>query len=593
MAILVLLALIALLFPAIMHASRKRHGTASTKVQKCEGGSPIGNRSVILLTYLSSSSSHHSPAISAYRNWRSSALVAGFSESEVVTLRGPVLYENWRLRTEKYLAYTRSLKPSQPVVLTDAFDVLVSASPSGFLRAYEAIGANVVFGAETLCDTVSCRHDPWIREQQQRRAKYDSDFMYLNAGTVMGTAKHLTSLLEFARQFQENHPGLDDQAAYVSFWLSSSKEAVTTTLDYESRFVAVLSPQNNHENFGLGNDESSVLVRKLPGERVVHPCTFHFPSMKPRPSIPAKTGWFPALRQAPPSAYSFCEEELVQFYNFVGKRLERTQHQPFEDITTKCDSNENWRWTFEPIRDVFGGKQLRKGWHSLLDGATSKCNRVAPPPGRLKLESGPWGVLRTGDYVVATRSGDVAEECESTIVWEQMFKVPPDDNLLTLHLDADGALRVSRSGQPDIWSSNAFASGPLNPRSKKLDGDQLYYAAILDEELVVVRGRAPLGESDAAQSSGQEQLARSIWKEDLRVNRNHRVIWSSSTKEEGKSIKTQSTAESTEAKLELVLRWRADDKAALVQPGRENEATRKKPHFPYAALELRRVCTLF
>ena len=533
--------------------------------------------SVLLLTYIALPPSFPSFSSSSqvYRNFRSSALTSGFSKPAIVTLRGPAWSpkgeNNWLLRTEAYLNHVNSLAPDQPVLMTDAFDVLVSAPPSKVLLAYEAIGANIVFGAETLCDTQSCRRDPWTRERQRTRGGNEEGFVFLNAGTVMGTALHLAALLKHAMLFMVDQGG-DDQAAYVNFWLSADNHA-SATLDYQSRLVAIISPQNNQDHFDLDESKNSP-VRKLRRGVVQQPCMFHFASMKPRSAAALAEAWRSPFCASLPLTFSVCEEALAQTYNWVGGQLDM-RRRPFRNTTSsKCAPDEDATREFAPIRGVFGSKPLRKSWRSALDGDTSKCNRVSRTPGRLRLVPGSRGVLRVSDYVAATSSSDDREAADrkATILWQETidvphgFEFPSPSHSLVLHLDNDGTLKVScwsssSSGmERTLWRSHDDARLPRNEHTGQ------FYAAIYGEEFVVVRGEPPLGASKGT-------LARALWEEDLRVNRDHRITWSSATANSRANTKHQTKRAGhflpNASQLELTLRLRH-------QAGRHGDETKKK-----------------
>ena len=202
-----------------------------------------------------------------YYNWRGSLHAAGFGHVEV--LGGNFTWgleegANWRGRTEAFRHFAATLDKDAVVIFSDAYDTLAVRGPGALLDAYRTIrsatGSPVVFAAERLCDTRSCRLDPQSRdamEAMQRRSsarlsgsrlQYSSGEdlalplgprAYLNAGFFVGSAGAVVELLGHAVTFLALHPEADDQAAFVHTWLQGVlfQGAPLITLDYAAALV--------------------------------------------------------------------------------------------------------------------------------------------------------------------------------------------------------------------------------------------------------------------------------------------------------------------------------------------------------------------
>ncbi|KAL1508247.1 hypothetical protein AB1Y20_004364 [Prymnesium parvum] len=144
------------------------------------------------------------------------------------------------------------LPPHAVVLLTDGTDVLSLDGPSAVKQSFAELGHAVVFAAEALCDTPSCRGSRTHREQMRRKAPCRGCPLFLNAGGACGRAGALAALLTRVIE-RMRASGLDDQAEIVAEWLDPrpllpsvshpSRDGVT--IDYDGRIFGVVPPSHS------------------------------------------------------------------------------------------------------------------------------------------------------------------------------------------------------------------------------------------------------------------------------------------------------------------------------------------------------------
>eukprot|EP00755_Sulcionema_specki_P007195 Sspe_Gene.37565::Locus_18130_Transcript_1_1_Confidence_1.000_Length_1867::g.37565::m.37565 len=203
------------------------------------------------------------PEGEGYTNFLLTARTHGW---HVVNVGRPWERRNWTERTEAYLTYLTSLPAETQVVLSDGSDVLFTGPPP----PAEDFPDHVVFSAERLCDTDSCRAHPELVRGMADIAK--GPMKFLNFGLAYGRARKLAEVLRnmsFAG-------GRDDQAAAAELMINHPD---LISLDYGTQFFAVISPSEQHFRMDWEITECGEAIRRKVS--LARPFALHFAGMTP------------------------------------------------------------------------------------------------------------------------------------------------------------------------------------------------------------------------------------------------------------------------------------------------------------------------
>jgi hypothetical protein len=133
--------------------------------------------------------------------------------------------EFWLRRMKAIHAHLESLGSSQIVLIVDCLDVLFHADPNAILERFKTLTSaptaekkykyDIVYAAEMLCDTASCRKTSELKDFMISQAPYTSKShkfpRFLNAGTAIGRAGPFAELIAKVIDRMEQNE-IDDQA---------------------------------------------------------------------------------------------------------------------------------------------------------------------------------------------------------------------------------------------------------------------------------------------------------------------------------------------------------------------------------------------
>lgn len=243
------------------------------------------------------------------RNFFRSTSAFGFFN---VTVVDPGVYRKrkansyWLARTVEYTNVLELRHPKQVVAIVDGIDQLFVNTHDSLLSRYERHRGLILFGTEALCDTPECRLDPKISQVMVDRAPYGAPRVFLNGGFILGEAGLLVEMLKEAAAVMRRI-NCDDQFAFTKLLLSRTPVSRLMVLDYESEFVAVISPAEKHFalQWSLHGDNASVLQDLKSG---MNPVAIHFAGIRYTGRNNQK--------------FNRCQVHLARIYNVVLKHLE-------------------------------------------------------------------------------------------------------------------------------------------------------------------------------------------------------------------------------------------------------------------------------
>jgi hypothetical protein len=134
----------------------------------------------------------------------------------------------WKWRCKTYIDFLSVRNQDDIFVLMDSFDTLAAKPPAQLFKAFKSFDKTLVFGAEWYCGNKKNCGD--ISLWWKRKNVNAPRNKYLNAGFVMGSARHLLTAYINAYNSAEK----DDQKA-LSLWISEHGEGVA--LDSGSALV--------------------------------------------------------------------------------------------------------------------------------------------------------------------------------------------------------------------------------------------------------------------------------------------------------------------------------------------------------------------
>jgi hypothetical protein len=123
------------------------------------------------------------------------------------------------------------LPPLQPVLFTDAWDVLLQGSVDPLLEWLKDNEGKVLFAAETT---------KWPNKDLLYPVPLTFPFPYLNSGVFMGRAKDILSLLE--KPFDAK---TDDQGYYSEQFVLASNDKIV--LDHEAKYFLCMHGIDKHD----------------------------------------------------------------------------------------------------------------------------------------------------------------------------------------------------------------------------------------------------------------------------------------------------------------------------------------------------------
>ena len=147
----------------------------------------------------------------------------------------------WLRRQEIIIGGLEALPFSATVAVVDGTDVLWTAGPASLLERYREVGHDVVYAAEMLCDTPSCRLNASLAtfmSEHALRHKMYAPSAFLNAGCVLGKTRALEPLFRRVLGWMRA-TGEDDQASLVQLW---RLDPSILALDYDGSIFAVVPP---------------------------------------------------------------------------------------------------------------------------------------------------------------------------------------------------------------------------------------------------------------------------------------------------------------------------------------------------------------
>mmetsp|Transcript_19272 Transcript_19272/g.31396 ORF Transcript_19272/g.31396 Transcript_19272/m.31396 type:complete len:903 (+) Transcript_19272:222-2930(+) len=201
----------------------------------------------------------------------------GYRNFLMVDVEGPFRDEDensfWRRRIDAMRKAMLSLPPDTLVLVLDSLDVLFLKGPETLLGEYKKMNKKVVYGAEMLCDTASCRTNSSLKNFLLSRAPKPSNAAkFLNAGNVIGKAGDLATIYQKVTSMMRIMD-VDDQTALVHTWY---EEPDLLSLDYEMAIFAVLPPWFDLFN-SIWNLRGRRLINRETGEE---PAIVHFAGMR-------------------------------------------------------------------------------------------------------------------------------------------------------------------------------------------------------------------------------------------------------------------------------------------------------------------------
>jgi hypothetical protein len=167
----------------------------------------------------------------------------------------------WAQRLKRFVAAAQASPPDAFLLFCDALDVYFTQPPDVLIQRFKGMNKSVVFAAEVLCDTVSCRTDFTLRDFLAESAPPDNAYRFLNAGMFMGRAGDVLQVLSCA--LRHSTGGRDDQTAF--------------TLCYRL-------DRGGGGGGGIGLDHDSLLFGNIPPARAL------FDDSWASYSVPAKAG---------------------------------------------------------------------------------------------------------------------------------------------------------------------------------------------------------------------------------------------------------------------------------------------------------------
>eukprot|EP00466_Bigelowiella_natans_P008758 jgi/Bigna1/77444/fgenesh1_pg.48_\ len=203
----------------------------------------------------------------------------------------------WRYRVRKLQEALLNLPPTSYAVVLDSLDVLMLKGPREMMSQYlKSIGeggapplltnmssSTVVYGAESLCDTASCRGNLTDKSTMMRRSSPTSRSKFLNAGQAIGKSHSIARLYGKILRVMKRKD-IDDQAALVECWL---KDESLIKLDYEGHIFATIPPFLG-EFWQSWNAEERGITHKTSRQA---PCTAHFAGMRLQHTEKNKDNW--------------------------------------------------------------------------------------------------------------------------------------------------------------------------------------------------------------------------------------------------------------------------------------------------------------
>eukprot|EP00456_Euglypha_rotunda_P081285 TRINITY_DN7924_c0_g1_i27.p1 TRINITY_DN7924_c0_g1~~TRINITY_DN7924_c0_g1_i27.p1 ORF type:complete len:599 (+),score=23.17 TRINITY_DN7924_c0_g1_i27:83-1879(+) len=212
------------------------------------------------------------------------------------------------------------------------------------LERFLCLGREIVFSAESLCDTSLCRLDP---SPMNRLAPARNPYKYLNAGLFVGRARSLKWF--FAQTMKILQPDMDDQHAYAQVYLQFPERVV---LDHDSLLFGVLPPSSDlldaHwiipgvdvlSNVTLAELDLSALRRRSSPNACGFggPVAFHFAGMR--------------YEYNPLQRFNPCQVFLAELYNGIGanKQLNAQHQRVVISLTTTPPRLKNLRQTLNSL----------------------------------------------------------------------------------------------------------------------------------------------------------------------------------------------------------------------------------------------------
>jgi hypothetical protein len=161
-------------------------------------------------------------------NWMHGAKRLGYS---VTALGRGEKWGGWPWRTKEYIRAIETLPPDVLVLVVDMGDVLLCRGPKSLLRAYDSIGAPLVFGGEPTCCVGNFSAIRMNGERQRAMTTIDgraprNRWKFPNAGCIMGTREAVLNALHGVRDEPDDQAGhlaryLDDPAYLAIDWQHS------------------------------------------------------------------------------------------------------------------------------------------------------------------------------------------------------------------------------------------------------------------------------------------------------------------------------------------------------------------------------------
>ena len=148
------------------------------------------------------------------------------------------------------------------VMITDSYDVVMSARKETILAQFDKMGADILFAAE---------HNCW--PDQGLKDKYpevdDGRIRFLNAGCFIGPADLLAKMIEAGGEIKN---GMDDQLFYTKIFINSKlREALNIKLDTKAELFQCLNRKPENIKL-LFEAEKSYVLNVMQNSR---PMVFH------------------------------------------------------------------------------------------------------------------------------------------------------------------------------------------------------------------------------------------------------------------------------------------------------------------------------
>lgn len=164
-----------------------------------------------------------------FKNWKSSATLAGWEDSQVIVLGKNEKWGGWSWRCNKIVEFCKMLHPEDRMVLCDAYDLLVFGSPKEFTELFEKNNCDILFGIDYLC----VKHTDAILKKSCTGSIANDRPVFINGGGVMGTMRHLRPAYAYIR---DNHT--DDQIGWHQYVTDQMYEMGTTIcLDEKNEMI--------------------------------------------------------------------------------------------------------------------------------------------------------------------------------------------------------------------------------------------------------------------------------------------------------------------------------------------------------------------